>query len=158
MRLSRRLAVVERVVGSQVLVTGAPATYGEELARRRQAYWEIMRPTMSDEHAQLVVEAYAAGCSGYASPGANTPSGRLLNACLSAMMWAESDSIIPRAIALAMPPIVADVYLNHADAGTLHDCEDCGYRVPYNYFAACPLCGGGVGYSAFFLKHSKAGR
>jgi len=136
MKLGRRLAVVEKTIGSAVLRSDAP-TYGEELARRRQADWEIMRPAMREDHAHIVGEAYAAGFSGYGSPGVNTPAERLLNHCLALMMWADNapDSRIPSEVALAVPPVVAEVYHYHSDVGTLHDCEDCGYKVPYKYFA-----------------------
>ena len=57
-------------------------------------------------------------------------------------------------------------YESHCPGGLSHgikgepcsEHEDCGYRVPHNYFPTCPLCGGRTGYSAFFVKHPKVGR
>lgn len=77
---------------------------------------------------------------------------------------------------LALPGIVADVYLERLEFGesvsTVHDCEDCGYELPIitrvltgdeylagvkakgrRFFDSCPLCGGAVGYCAFYLKN-----
>lgn len=53
----------------------------------------------------------------------------------------------------APPGVLGDYATDHEQ----HDCEDCGYSVPYNYFATCPLCGGHVGYYAYFLKHPRIG-
>jgi hypothetical protein len=61
-----------------------------------------------------------------------------------------------------MPPEVAEVYLNH-DALPLHECEDCGFRVPVTtgeykgrpairHFEVCPLRSGRTGYEAYFEK------
>jgi hypothetical protein len=60
-----------------------------------------------------------------------------------------------------MPPEVAEVYLNH-HALPLHECEACGFKVPITpddnrskarrHFNACPLCGGKVGYSAYYNR------
>ena len=44
-----------------------------------------------------------------------------------------------------MPPVVAEVYLAH-DVLPLHDCEDCGFEVPFQYFKECPFWGGRVGW------------
>jgi hypothetical protein len=133
---------------------------------RREAAWEIMQQTMSEEHARLVVEAYAAGAQYVQSPEYNTPGGRLLRRCLDAMSrldhrhWPDTD--ISDEVILAMPPEVAEVYLNY-DALPLHDCEDCGLWVPVTpgeyrgrpavrHFEDCPLCGGRTGYAAYFNR------
>jgi hypothetical protein len=53
-----------------------------------------------------------------------------------------------------MPPEVAQIYIDHPDAIALNNCcEDCGYRVPVKYFQSCPLCGGALGWYAFWKKH-----
>ena len=131
-----------------------------------EAAWAIMQQSMSEEHARLVVEAYAAGAQYVQSPEYNTPAGRLLRRCLNAISeldrrhWPETE-IAPEVL-LAMPPEVAEVYLNH-QALPLHDCEDCGFRVPVTpgeykgrpaqrHFEACPLCGGRTGYEAHFKR------
>lgn len=76
---------------------------------------------------------------------------------------------------LAMPQEVAGVYLSDPSAMPLHDCEDCGFRLPIrpgqavatptglknepavSYFKRCPLCGGRTGYYAYWTKHGKRG-
>ena len=68
---------------------------------------------------------------------------------------------------LEFPCSVASVYLEDPDAEPLHECADCGYDLPFEwahpraeppraakvYFEFCPLCGGKVGYYAFYSKH-----
>lgn len=51
---------------------------------------------------------------------------------------------------MAMPPEVAQVYLEHESTMPLHDCRECGYKVPHELFKACPLCGGHVGWYAYW--------
>ena len=121
--------------------------------------WRVMRQTMSEEHARIVEEAYEQGRWVIY----NTPQGRLLNRCLEAISrpagrwdshWAYK-GVRPE-VALAMPPEVAQVYLDHPDAVTLDDCcADCGYRVPIKYFQSCPFCAGKVGWYAFWKKQGK---
>jgi hypothetical protein len=68
---------------------------------------------------------------------------------------------------LALPGTAGAVYLDDPSAVALHDCEDCGYRVPVGYpdanadppkppriyFQRCPLCSGKVGYCAFYKRN-----
>lgn len=77
---------------------------------------------------------------------------------------------------LALPGVVGDAYLTVLEPGeaitTIADCELCAYELPIvtrnlsgdeylrgdrvkgrRLFDACPLCGGAVGYNAFFLRH-----
>jgi hypothetical protein len=60
---------------------------------------------------------------------------------------------------LALPPEVAQIYVDDPDAYARDDCEDCGYLAPlrarvtrvqnliviHRYFPSCPLCGGRTG-------------
>ena len=124
-----------------------------------------MQTKTSEEHARLVVEAYAAGAHDGRSPEFHTPAGRLLRRCLDAMSrlkyrhWPYTK--IAGEIMLAMPPAVAEIYLKH-HAIALHDCADCGFEVPITpggngtsavqHFEACPLCGGRTGYAAYYLR------
>jgi hypothetical protein len=127
-----------------------------ESEARFDANWAIMAQTMSEEHIQLVVEAYAAGAQYVTSDLYRTPGASLLRRCLNALWPPKPDwphSLISPEVALAMPPHVAEVYLQDQHAIPLHECEDCGYRVPHGYFEACPLCNGRVGWSAFWHKH-----
>jgi hypothetical protein len=165
--IKSRLAYLERA-------TTAQRSRNEELEQRaveqrakREAAWAIMQQSMNAEHARLVVEAYAAGAQRVESSDFNTPGGRLLRHCLDAMSrlehrhWPETD--IAAEVILAMPPDVAQVYLTEGAAIPLHDCEECGFRVPITpgeyqgkpaqrHFVACPLCGGRTGYAAYFTR------
>jgi hypothetical protein len=111
------------------------------------------------------VEAYAEGAQYVQSPECNTPAGRLLRRCLDAMSrleyrrWPHTE--IADEVVLAMPPGVVEIHLAE-DALPLHDCEDCGFCVPVSpgrdgrparrHFDACPLCGGRVGWYAYFNR------
>ena len=75
--------------------------------------------------------------------------------------WPDTD--IAGEVILAMPPAVAEVYLTDPAAMPLHDCADCGFRIPVTpgeykgkparrHFEACPLCGGRIGYEAYFKR------
>jgi hypothetical protein len=154
MKLNARLAKLEKGVAKTWAKYEEGRRWREEIEVRRQAAWEIMRPTMSDEHAFMVVEAYAAGSEGY-----GTPAGTLLQRCLDAMSRSQRKewpySQIPPEVTLAMPPEVAEVYLAHPDALPFHDCEDCGYKLPHGYFESCPLCGGRIGWYGYWSKHAK---
>ena len=102
-----------------------------------------------------VVEAYVAGMQDVRHPDWGSPAGTLLRRCLTALRrrpyWPYTQ--IRPEDALAMPPQVAEVYLVHTDALPLHDCEDYGYGVPHDYFKQCPLCGGRVGWYAYWHRH-----
>jgi hypothetical protein len=120
-----------------------------------QAAWTIMSQTMSEEHARMVVDAYGAGLQDVRHPDWGSPAGSLLRRCLDALNrrpYGPYTQIEPE-VALAMPPVMADVYLAHRDALPLHQCEECGYRVPHKYFTECPLCGGRVGWNAYWHQH-----
>ncbi len=113
-----------------------------------------MQSTMSEEHARIVVEAYAAGLHDVRNEGYNTPAARLLRRCLHAMLskwthWPYNE--IPDEVAYAMPPEVAEIYLAR-DVLPLHECEDCGYALPHGYFDSCSLCGGRIGWYAYFNR------
>jgi hypothetical protein len=123
--------------------------------------------TMSEEHACMVVEAIAAGQQYVTSPDYNLPTARLARRCLDALHkgrhWPYTE--IPDEVAFAMPPVVAQVYLEH-DALPLHECEDCGYKIPITpgtyrgtgairHFDSCPLCGGRVGWYAYWKRRTE---
>lgn len=59
---------------------------------------------------------------------------------------------------LALPREVGEVYLRHPELVppvVMNDCEACGYHVPYQHFPACPLCGGALGWDAYYKKHGQ---
>jgi hypothetical protein len=107
----------------------------------------------------LVIEAYQAGAHHLDHPDRDTPGGRLVRRCLDAMTSSHRDrppyEQIPDEVAFAMPPEVAEVYMANPDALPLHDCEDCGYKLPHGYFESCPLCGGRIGWYGYWSKHAK---
>ena len=155
MSFKSRLARLEKTA---VVKQAADAEWLRRAAEehdRREAAWAIMQQTMSEEHARLVVETFAAGGSSWDSPLRNTPGGRLLRHCLGALdgrkqrHWPYSD--IPPEVFLAMPPALAEVFLEQ-EALRLHECEDCGFDLPFGHFPSCPLCGGRIGWYAYYNR------
>jgi len=160
------LARLEKAAAATRVVVKEAQDRAEADREERDAAWAIMQRTMSDEHARMVVEAYAASAQDIKSPEYKTPAGRLLRRCLDAMdrlkyrHWPYTE--IATEVVLAMPPPVAEVYLNH-DALPLHECEDCGFAIPVTsgeykgraavrHFDVCPLCGERVGWYAYFNR------
>jgi hypothetical protein len=168
-KLDARLARLEKLAAATLAAQTEQASRAAEHQDRREAAWEIMRETMTEQHARLVVEAYAAGAQYVQSPEYNTPAGRLLRRCLDAMSRLEyrhrPHTEIADEVVLAMPPGVAEIYLAE-DALPLHDCEDCGFCVPVSpgrdgrsarrHFDTCPLCGGRVAWYAYNRCKAKA--
>jgi len=164
-KLSARLARLEKATASTRALVEEAQDQAKAEREERDAAWAIMQGTMSQGHARMVVGAYATGAQDIKSPAYNTPAGRLLRRCLDAMdrlkyrHWPYTE-VAPEVV-LAMPPQVAEVYLDH-DAMPLHNCEDCGFRVPITpgrdgkparrHFDTCPLCGGKVGWYAYFNR------
>ena len=54
-----------------------------------------------------------------------------------------------------MPAVVAEVFFQR-DELRLHECEDCGYELPMKCFKACPLCGGRIGWYAYYNRRKAA--
>jgi hypothetical protein len=78
---------------------------------------------------------------------------RRLRECKSVYAVGECSACgIAPEVVLAMPPALAEVYLAE-DVLPLHDCEDCGFRLPHGRFDACLLCGGRIGWDAYWQKH-----
>ena len=153
-RWQTRLAKLERLTSRRLIKVIETQRRADDSDQRLEAAWQIMQSTMSEEHARIVVEAYAAGLQDPLGPDYHTPAARLLRRCLQALTsrprhWPYTQ--IADKVAYAMPPAVAEIYLAH-DVLPLHDCEDCGYKLPHGYFESCPLCGGGVGWNAFFTR------
>jgi len=146
---------LERSVAATAGVDEERERRAAEDSARNEAAWAIMSSTMSEEHIRMVVDAHAAGMEYVQHPDWGSPASILLLRCQAALhnrpYWPYTQ--IPPEVALAMPPVVAEVYLAHRDALPLHSCEECGYRVPHQYFTECPLCGGRVGWNAYWHKH-----
>ena len=85
---------------------------------------------------------------------------------LGLLDWLD-DLVRASSIPTPLPSELVQVYLDDPDALPLHDCEDCGLRIPvrpgrqcgndsqaaHRYFDHCPACGGRVGWYAFWEKH-----
>ena len=70
---------------------------------------------------------------------------------------------------LELPAKVAALEVSSAGCISTYNCEDCGYDLPGNWpvldanspmssrfhFEPCPLCGGKVGWHAFYMKHKR---
>jgi hypothetical protein len=68
---------------------------------------------------------------------------------------------------LELPAKVAMLEMSGEGGATTYNCEDCGYDLPGNWprlnsdwttpsqisYEPCPLCGGKVGWHAFYTKH-----
>ena len=86
---------------------------------------------------------------------------------MAAIQYVEGH--IQEGLPLALPPVVAQVYLDDPGVVAIHDCENCGYEVPMGYgephaspakplriyFDRCPLCGGKTGYYAFYQGNAR---
>ena len=59
--------------------------------------------------------------------------------------------------AVALPPVVVEIYRKNPDAYWTDDCADCGLLLPKGYFYDCPLCGGVTGWNAYKINHKKPG-
>ncbi len=71
-----------------------------------------------------------------------------------------------------LPQELVEVYLRDQEAEPLHDCERCGLPVPvrcgrrvgrepvaeWEYFPACPSCGGRTGRHAFWSRAAQVAR
>ena len=160
MRLSNRLQRLEKSATANRAATAGLAGLNEEHEAKLEAAWAVMRETMREEHAQMVVDSYAARVQGTSPAEPSSHAGGLLRRCLQAMErrphWPYTE--IRPEVALAMPPHVVEVYLAHPYVLALHDCEDCGYEVPVEYFKECPLCRGRVGWYAYWEKHKDDAR
>lgn len=162
MKLAARLKALEKSAGMTPAQREAEALLlrrqQEELARLNAA-WEIMRGTMHDEHAALVFEAYQILQERGWEAVRQLPQCGLFERCYQSLMTAVHDYRHPPYdqiaidVLLAMPSVVADLYLSKPGLMAFHDCEDCGFKVPHEFFKTCPLCGGKTGYDAYWHKH-----
>ena len=118
--------------------------------------------TMDQKHARIVVDDLARLRDPTTACGA-----RFGDLTMAAIQYAEGH--IQEGLPLALPPVVAQVYLDEPGLVAIHDCEDCGYEVPIGYaephpnppkpvsryFDRCPLCGGKTGYYAFYRRNTR---
>ena len=116
--------------------------------------------TMDQKHARIVQDEVASLRDPTKTPGA-----RFSDLTVAAIEYVEGH--IQNGLPLALPPAVAQVYLDEPGLVAIHDCEDCGYEVPIGYaelhanppkpariyFDRCPLCGGKTGYDAFYRRN-----
>jgi hypothetical protein len=116
--------------------------------------------TMDQKHARIIRDLVTS----LRDPN-TTPGGRFSDLTVAAIQRVERH--IREGLPLALPPAVAQVYLDEPGLVAIHDCEDCGYEVPIGYpepqaspskpvriyFERCPLCGGKTGYYAFYRRN-----
>ena len=137
-----------------------PAT--EPIPEWERQAWEQLMSTMSERHAAIIEDEadalYAWATTPEGSPRPQTP---LYDQALRRVL--DHDPLLtgPKG-PLALPPEVADLYLNEPEArNTTQRCRDCSYAVPaiWEYpgrhpvasaawrifFPRCPLCGGPIG-------------
>ena len=118
--------------------------------------------TMDQKHARIVVNEVTSLHEPSIEGGT-----RFGDLTVAAIQYVEGH--IQEGLPLALPPAVAQVYLNDPNSIAIHDCEDCGYEVPIgcalsntsppkpvrSYFERCPLCGGKTGYYAFYQRNAR---
>jgi hypothetical protein len=118
--------------------------------------------TMDQKHARIVRDEVASLRDPTKTPGA-----RFSDLTVATILYVEGH--IRDGLPLALPPAVAQVYLDDSGLVAIHDCEDCGYEVPIGYaepqasppkpvriyFDRCPLCGGKTGYYAFYQRNAR---
>ena len=154
MGLRTRIRDLERVVRP------APEPTFEFLDDTARALDELFR-TMAPEHVAVIEEDLVAkGCGflthdGLLSIRGDSKPTRLTNVAVEMVIAKVRGKFLGR---FALPPAVAQVYLDHPDALPLHACQECRLDIPVRpgmtqpaipvltFFDACPLCGGEVGY------------
>ena len=172
---ARRLSALEKTLSvrdSRLVEFGAR---DEAHRQAMDAAWSNMQATMSEEHARLFLEKFQVALRDGWDALRNDPAEHFTRVCSGVLYQSLHEdrgpySEIRPAVRFAMPPEVAQVYLDHwrfpLTALPLHDCQDCGFRVPIIYgnqrdlqrsfFDRCPLCGGEVGWYAYRQKHLPA--
>jgi hypothetical protein len=117
---------------------------------------------MDQKHARIVVDDLARLRDPTTACGA-----RFGDLTVAAIQYVEGST--QEGLPLALPPAVAQVYLDDPGVVAIYDCEDCGYEVPIGYaephtsppkpvrryFDQCPLCGGKTGYYAFYQRNAR---
>ena len=117
----------------------------------------ILLERMDPTHARLVLEDLKRVCGGSNERHCD----------LTVSVWERVRNHIKQNQPLVFPAAVASIYLSGEYSATTYDCEDCGYDLPTKwpnpnanpptpqriYFERCPLCGGNVGWHAFYAKH-----
>ena len=125
--------------------------------------WDQLVRTLSSEHERLLEEEIDALCAFVEAPdGGRRPQTPLLDQVFRRVQEHDPRLSGPKGPP-ALPPVVAEVYLNEPEACFLSQrCRDCKYAVPAVweqhpdgqagafprwrvYFPRCPLCGGPTG-------------
>jgi hypothetical protein len=154
-RLSNRLENLEATLPDSRAIE-EQSEQGQADAERERALWEAVFSTMSAEHVEHVVTDLTAGLEGDESDLS------ALTRQVIAMVHQHfhQAAYFPQP-PLEMPAAIAEVYLQHTDAVPLHDCEQCGARIPIltgqsqpartarRFFDRCPICSGRAGYEAY---------
>jgi len=145
-------ALRERLLG--VMGSGDPAAVRR--AVEDLPTWQALFPTMDPEHVAIVLDVFASG---------NWPRERTGRCNLARIVY----HILAQEWGgpLALPRVVADLYLNDPDTLPIHNCAACRYRIPTYagsgcekrevYFAECPLCGGRIRWELIRMSDSPIG-
>jgi hypothetical protein len=164
MSLSSRLKAIEKAtrLNTPVIDPEALARWNAAAAAR-ETNWQIMASTMSQEHIAILQDVGRILDTDGEDAAKRHAGYHLFNACRDVLLREPfrqnqtQERLIPPQVALAMPPTLAENILRTGGAHLrLHDCADCGFRVPMpsdRTFDVCPLCGGELGWYAFFEKH-----
>ena len=84
-RRLNRLQRLEKAVHTTATIDAEWERRNQEDREKFEAAWAIMCATMSEEHARMVVDAYAAGLQDVRHPDSSSPAGFLLRRCLAAL-------------------------------------------------------------------------
>jgi hypothetical protein len=151
-------SLMKRVHRLEALIPRVPAPGPKtEADRKFAATMRILLERMDPNHARLVLDDLKRVHS--------DPNERYCDFTVS--VWERVRNHLKENQPLVFPAEVAGIYLSGEYSATKYDCEDCGYDLPTKwpdryanpptpmriYFERCPLCGGKVGWHAFYAKH-----
>ena len=105
--------------------------------------WDELFSTMSDQHVEIVISGVNKLADDLKVPQKGIYD-NLTNIAVQSVWFHCFNKLNNREWRhpLALPPIVAQVYLDDPDSFDSSECDKCGYRFPGSYFKSCPLCGG----------------
>lgn len=138
----------------RVMGRGDPEAVGHAL--EDLPAWNELRSTMDPEHVANVLHTFASiDCNDWGSE--QTGRWNLARTVYFALAreWGGP---------LALPAVVAEIYLRDPETRPIHNCETCGYRIPtyvgpgYEereaYFVRCQLCDGRIRWRWIRLRTS----
>ena len=118
--------------------------YDEEDTWKKLWYeaWDELFSTMSDQHVEIVIPGVNKLAEDLKVPQKGIYD-NLTNIAVQLVWFHCFNKLNNREWGhpLALPPIVAQVYLDDPDSFDSSECDKCGYRFPGSHFKTCPLCG-----------------